>query len=118
MGLIGSEVPSAELTRQAKGWNNQQTQTAQETQYVGEPADALRGRPWRILRSRLGDAGFRHLFLTASVFLPLGNNCYLQLSGPPMHELYNSRASEDSAQRGQKRKRDESPVKKAKSSRG
>jgi telomerase reverse transcriptase len=35
----------------------------------------------------LGDAGFRHLFLSTSLFLPLGNNCYMQLSGPPISEM-------------------------------
>lgn len=103
------------LTPQAKRWSGQQTQTAGvETQYVGEPADALRARPWRILRSRIGDAGFRYLFLTANVFLPLGNNCYVQLSGPPMHDLYSARSADArGAQRGVKRKRGESPARPA-----
>ncbi|BEJ01730.1 hypothetical protein CcaverHIS631_0604120 [Cutaneotrichosporon cavernicola] len=51
------------------------------------PASVLRGRPWHILRSRLGDAGFHHLFLSTSLFLPLGNNCYMQLNGAPLSEM-------------------------------
>ena len=36
----------------------------------------------------MGDAGFRHLLLHTSMFLPAGNNCYLQLSGVPVYDLY------------------------------
>ncbi|CAK9784445.1 unnamed protein product [Cutaneotrichosporon oleaginosum] len=50
------------------------------------PASVLRGRAWHILRSRLGDAVFRQLFFSTSLFLPLGNNCYMQLSGAPLSE--------------------------------
>jgi hypothetical protein len=46
---------------------------------------------------RVGDAAFRHLLLYTSVFLPLGNNCFMQLCGPPVHDMY------DSGKRGTKR---------------
>ena len=36
----------------------------------------------------MGDAGFRHLLLHTSMFLPAGNNCYFQLSGVPVYDLY------------------------------
>ncbi len=38
--------------------------------------------------NRLGDAGFRHLLLYTSLFVPVGNNCYMQLSGRPIYDLY------------------------------
>jgi hypothetical protein len=41
-----------------------------------------------VTNSRLGDAAFRHLFLNTSIFLPLVNNSYMQLCGPPVYELY------------------------------
>ena len=37
---------------------------------------------------RLGDAGFKHLLLETSLFIPVGNNCYMQLSGRPIYDLY------------------------------
>lgn len=44
------------------------------------------GLPWA--DRRLGDNAFKHLFLSTSMFLTLGNNCFVQLCGPPTSELY------------------------------
>lgn len=65
----------------------------------------------RHLPTRLGDSGFRHLFHTSSIFLPLGNNCYQQLCGPPIHDMYDPKrhvkAQQPPAPGNQKRKRDD-----------
>jgi hypothetical protein len=53
------------------------------------------------LRHRLGDAGFRYLLMNTSLFLPVGNNCYMQLSGRPIYELY----KHEEEVKGTKRKR-------------
>jgi hypothetical protein len=37
---------------------------------------------------RIGDAAFRHLLIHTSLFIPVGNNCYIQLSGPPIYDKY------------------------------
>ncbi|KAK8849571.1 hypothetical protein IAR55_004906 [Kwoniella newhampshirensis] len=59
-----------------------------ENRHVHSPSSVLRSLPWRILRTRIGDEGFRQILLNASLFLPVGNNCYMQLSGRPIYDLY------------------------------
>ena len=40
------------------------------------------------LVGRIGDAAFRHLLVHTSLFLPVGNNCFMQLSGVPIYDKY------------------------------
>lgn len=47
----------------------------------------LQGPGWRALLGRVGDTLMLHLLLHCSVFLPLPNNSYLQVAGPPIHEV-------------------------------
>jgi telomerase reverse transcriptase len=37
---------------------------------------------------RIGDDAFRHILVHTSIFLPVQNNCYMQLSGVPVYEKY------------------------------
>lgn len=57
-------------------------------QTIQGPAGVFRSSEWQILRSRIGDKSFSQLLLGTSLFSPVGNNCYLQLSGIPLYELY------------------------------
>lgn len=54
---------------------------------MAHPAVPVSSWPATVADRSLGDAGFRHLFLSTSLFLPLGNNCYMQLSGAPLSEM-------------------------------
>jgi telomerase reverse transcriptase len=56
---------------------------------------------WKILRSRLGDQGFRHLLIYTSLFLTVGNNCFIQLSGEPLYDMYDAKGPK--GDRGMKR---------------
>jgi hypothetical protein len=38
--------------------------------------------------NRIGDDAFRHILLHTSLFLPVQNNCFMQLSGEPVYEKY------------------------------
>jgi len=71
----------------------------------------LRTKPWRILRARyvysregaddrIGDDAFRDILLHASLFLPVQNNCFMQLSGEPVYERYQHRPSDISPTAG------------------
>lgn len=53
---------------------------------VHTPSSQLRTLPFKILRSRIGDDSFHHLFVHASCFSPVGNNCYAQLSGEALYD--------------------------------
>ncbi|OCF43891.1 hypothetical protein I317_02334 [Kwoniella heveanensis CBS 569] len=59
-----------------------------ENRYVHSPASVLRQTTWKLLRSRIGDEAFRLILTHASIFLPVGNNCYTQLTGEPIYDLY------------------------------
>ncbi|WVF68547.1 hypothetical protein IAT40_003315 [Kwoniella sp. CBS 6097] len=90
-----------------------------ENRYVHNPASALRQTTWKLLRSRIGDEAFRLILTHASIFLPVGNNCYTQLTGEPIYDLYDRTAvavqqvddggkdngSSHQSQRGKKRRR-------------
>lgn len=54
---------------------------------------------------RIGDRAFRDILLY-SVYLPIGNNCFLQLSGKPLHDLYIHPTDLKHVKNGEKRKRD------------
>jgi hypothetical protein len=51
------------------------------------------------LISRIGDDAFRHIILHMSLFLPVQNNCSMQLSGEPVYERYQHRPSPVAGQR-------------------
>ncbi|WVQ96087.1 hypothetical protein IAU59_003188 [Kwoniella sp. CBS 9459] len=59
-----------------------------ENRYVHSPASVLRQTNWKLLRSRIGDEAFRLILTHTSMFLPVGNNCYTQLTGEPIYDLY------------------------------
>jgi hypothetical protein len=46
------------------------------------------------LTGRIGDDAFRHIILHMSLFLPVQNNCLMQLSGEPVYERYQHRPSQ------------------------
>ena len=57
------------------------------------------GKLYRTSRSdelirRIGDDAFRHIILHMSLFLPVQNNCFMQLSGEPVYERYQHRSSQ------------------------
>jgi telomerase reverse transcriptase len=62
-----------------------------ENRHVNSPSSVLRTLEWKILRSRLGDQGFRHLLVHTSLFLTVGNNCFIQLSGTPLYDMYDAK---------------------------
>lgn len=47
----------------------------------------LQGPEWQLLLQRIGDSLMIFLLLHCSIFLPLPNNSYLQVAGPPIHEV-------------------------------
>jgi hypothetical protein len=51
------------------------------------------------LKGRIGDDAFRHIILNVSLFLPVQNNCFMQLSGEPVYERYQHRPSQVVQQR-------------------
>ncbi|WWC65948.1 uncharacterized protein I303_108570 [Kwoniella dejecticola CBS 10117] len=59
-----------------------------DNRHVNSPSSVLRSTEWKLLRSRIGDEAFQSLLLHSSLFLPVGNNCYTQLSGEPIYDLY------------------------------
>ncbi|WWC95477.1 hypothetical protein V866_002341 [Kwoniella sp. B9012] len=59
-----------------------------ENRHVNCPSSVLRGMEWKLLRSRIGDEAFRLVLIHTSLFLPVGNNCLIQLSGIPIYDLY------------------------------
>eukprot|EP00898_Chlorokybus_atmophyticus_P005135 jgi/Chlat1/5622/Chrsp369S09002 len=46
--------------------------------------DALCSPEWKSLLSRVGDAVMQYLVTQASIFLPLNNGCYMQVTGAPI----------------------------------
>jgi hypothetical protein len=46
------------------------------------------------LIGRIRDDAFRHIILHMSLFLPVQNNCFMQLSGEPVYERYQHRPSQ------------------------
>lgn len=47
----------------------------------------LRGAVWERLLSRVGDALMMHLLLHSSIFVPLPNGSFLQVSGHPAPQV-------------------------------
>ncbi|OXH32063.1 telomerase reverse transcriptase [Cryptococcus neoformans] len=86
-------------------------------QTIQGPAGSFRSSEWQALRSRIGDKSFSQLLLGTSLFCPVGNNCYLQLSGIPLYELYEDdhrRIFESKIELKRKRKRGAEKNKKGK----
>nr|XP_031859765.1 uncharacterized protein CI109_004837 [Kwoniella shandongensis]KAA5526837.1 hypothetical protein CI109_004837 [Kwoniella shandongensis] len=82
-----------------------------ENRHVDSPSSVLRSLPWRVLRKKIGNDGFKQILINASLFLPVGNNCYMQLSGTPIYSLYDQAKmaqavrSTTTTESGEKRKR-------------
>jgi hypothetical protein len=53
----------------------------------------------------LGDEAFRCLLVKTSIFLSVGNNCFMQMSGPAIYDLYEHKSTRQSTDKGIKRKR-------------
>jgi len=81
---------------------------ANEESVLGRDSETslLYGSKWRTLHSRsapahlwtpyqltgrIGDQAFRHIIVHTSMYKPVGNNTYLQLSGLPLCDLYEGR---------------------------
>jgi len=60
-------------------------------------AQLLQGPEWCQLLERIGDTLMLHLLLHCSIFLPLRNNSFLQVAGPPIHEVGHSGCHQRSA---------------------
>lgn len=83
----------------------------------GELWTALLISVWFLTIPRIGDKSFSQLLLGTSLFSPVGNNCYLQLSGIPLYELYEDdhrRIFESKIELNRKRKRGAEKNKKGK----
>ncbi|KAG9006699.1 hypothetical protein FRB93_008431 [Tulasnella sp. JGI-2019a] len=63
---------------------------------VNTNVDKLKTPEWRKLLHRIGDGPMFHLLTTCSIFIPVGNDCHVQLAGSPISELdiipYSSKA--------------------------
>lgn len=55
--------------------------SAAESCHLNSSVEILRGEPWQLLLSRIGDALMLHLLMHAAIFQPLPNGCFLQLTG-------------------------------------
>ncbi|WWC73585.1 uncharacterized protein I206_107557 [Kwoniella pini CBS 10737] len=59
-----------------------------DNRHVNNSSSLLRNTEWKLLRARIGDEAFKLILIQLSIFLPIGNNCFIQLSGIPIYELY------------------------------
>ena len=62
------------------------------------------------LTLRIGDQAFRHLIVHTSIFLPVGNNSFVQITGLPVYDLYagTAKSAGGMPDNGRKRKRETS----------
>ncbi|WVQ79296.1 hypothetical protein IAT38_001393 [Cryptococcus sp. DSM 104549] len=74
---------------------------------IHNPSETLRGRPWQLLRARIGDQAFHQLLIHASIFMPVGNNCFMQLTGAPISALHDKKRTSEKVLALGKRKRKE-----------
>ena len=58
-----------------------------EAHHPNTTTDLLKGEPWQLLLSRIGDTLMLYLLMHTSLFLPLPNGCFLQVTGPPIAEV-------------------------------
>ncbi len=58
-----------------------------EVHHPNTTTDLLKGEPWQLLLSRIGDTLMLYLLMHTSLFLPLPNGCFLQVTGPPIAEV-------------------------------
>ena len=57
--------------------------------YKNTTTQILCGPLWEILLKRIGQPVMMHLLLHCAMFVPLPNNCYLQVCGRPIHDVSN-----------------------------
>ncbi|BDA46320.1 probable telomerase reverse transcriptase [Coccomyxa sp. Obi] len=58
-----------------------------EAHHPNTTTDLLKGEPWQLLLSRIGDTLMLYLLMHTSLFLPLPNGCFLQVTGSPIAEV-------------------------------
>ncbi|WVQ75065.1 hypothetical protein IAR50_004674 [Cryptococcus sp. DSM 104548] len=56
-------------------------------QHIHSPAAVFEQPMWISLRSNIGDSAFRQLIVHSSLFVPIDNNCFLQLCGEPLNNI-------------------------------
>ncbi|KAH8117876.1 hypothetical protein DFH11DRAFT_1503619, partial [Phellopilus nigrolimitatus] len=52
--------------------------------FVNTMVDALQAPEWEILLERVGEVVMLHLLTETSLYSPLPNDCFCQLTGPPL----------------------------------
>ena len=58
-----------------------------ECAWPNSALNAVRGLSWQLLHERIGSDLLRYILKETSVFVPMANNCYLQLCGIPLNTL-------------------------------
>ena len=58
-----------------------------EAYYPNTTTKLLKGAAWQLLLSRIGDSIMLHLLMNASIFLPMANGSYLQVTGTPITQV-------------------------------
>jgi len=60
-----------------------------EAYHCNTTTELLKGEAWQLLLSRIGDILMLYLLMHTSLFLPLPNGCFLQVTGVPIAEVLN-----------------------------
>lgn len=58
-----------------------------EAHYPNTTIKILKGPAWQLLLSRIGDSLMLYLLMHVSIFLPMSNGCYLQVTGTPATQV-------------------------------
>ena len=58
-----------------------------EAYYPNTTIKQLKQPSWQLLLSRIGDSLMLHLLMHATIFVPLPNGCYLQVTGLPAAQV-------------------------------
>lgn len=58
-----------------------------EAHHMNTTTDLLKGEAWQLLLSRIGDTLMLFLLMHTSLFLPLPNGCFLQVTGESIAEV-------------------------------
>lgn len=58
-----------------------------EAYHCNTTTELLKGEAWQLLLSRIGDILMLYLLMHTSLFLPLPNGCFLQLTGVSVAEV-------------------------------
>ena len=61
-----------------------------EAHHANTTTDLLKGEAWQLLLSRIGDTLMLFLLMHTSLFLPLPNGCFLQVTGASIAEVSQS----------------------------